>query len=235
MTDGREAIRQPPEGCPPRRLVTGALLLASVLSSAADAQTDPIESARQLIAAGRLEEAIPYLEGARSADPGDPEPLWMLAVARLRLADFPEAMALAEEFATPRSEERERPLAPGERTHRPRSPRWSRGCAAGSAPAGARSSRGPAGSRHPARADGGAGRGDRRPRGSRRRISRATRGAGSAGRPLRAAGAGSRRTGGAGRCGAGGSGVVRGTASSGRSLSPNSGSSNRPLVASRQR
>ncbi len=98
MTDGREAIRQPPEGCPPRRLVTGALLLASVLSSAADAQTDPIESARQLIAAGRLEEAIPYLEGARSADPGDPEPLWMLAVARLRLADFPEAMALAEEF-----------------------------------------------------------------------------------------------------------------------------------------
>ncbi len=98
MRYGPEALRQPPEGCPSRRVVVGVLLLASILGGTAAAQTDPIESARQLVAAGRLEEAIPHLERARSADPDDPDPLWMLGVARLRLADFPEAMALAEEF-----------------------------------------------------------------------------------------------------------------------------------------
>ena len=75
-----------------------ALLLASALSGTAGAQTGPIDTARQLVAEGRLEEAVPHLERARDADPANPDPLWMLAVARLRLGDLPEAVSLSEEF-----------------------------------------------------------------------------------------------------------------------------------------
>ena len=73
-------------------------LLAAVLATAAIAQTGSIETARQLVAEGRLEEAVPLLERARSADPGNPDALWMLAVARLRLGSFAEVVSLAEEF-----------------------------------------------------------------------------------------------------------------------------------------
>jgi tetratricopeptide (TPR) repeat protein len=47
---------------------------------------------------GRLEEAVPLLEQVRAADPANPQPLWMLAVARLRLGDLPDAVLLAAEF-----------------------------------------------------------------------------------------------------------------------------------------
>ena len=79
---------------------TGAALvvLAALLAGAAAAQ-DPLETAQRLVAEGRLEEAIPHLDRARSANPGDPAPLWMLAVARLRLGNLPEAARLAAEFA----------------------------------------------------------------------------------------------------------------------------------------
>ncbi len=91
MRTGREA--------PCRRHLAGAaLLLVSVLAAAAGAQTDPLVIARELVEEGRIEEAVPHLERARSADPTNPQALWMLAVARLRLGDFPEAAALAEEF-----------------------------------------------------------------------------------------------------------------------------------------
>ena len=73
-------------------------LLAAVLATAAVAQTGSIETARQLVAEGRLEEAVPLLERARSADPENPDALWMLAVARLRLGNLAEAVGLAEEF-----------------------------------------------------------------------------------------------------------------------------------------
>ena len=74
------------------------LALLAVVSAAGAAQPNPVETARQLVEEGRIEEAIPYLERARGADPTNPQALWMLAVARLRLGDFPEAAALAEEF-----------------------------------------------------------------------------------------------------------------------------------------
>ena len=95
----RQALRQRHGAARSRGLAAVGLLLASVLSATAAAQKGPIEAARQLVAEGRLAEAVPHLERARSADPGDPDPLWMLAVARLRLGNLPEAISLAEEFA----------------------------------------------------------------------------------------------------------------------------------------
>ena len=89
MTTGRKAR------C---RRHLAATVLVSVLAAAAGAQPDPLVTARQLVEEGRIEEALPHLERARSADPTNPQALWMLAVARLRLGDFPEAAALAEEF-----------------------------------------------------------------------------------------------------------------------------------------
>ena len=89
MTTGREA---------PRRRHFATLFLISVLATPAGAQTDPLATARRLVAEERLAEAVPHLEQARSADPLSPDPLWMLAVARLRLGDLPEAVSLAEEF-----------------------------------------------------------------------------------------------------------------------------------------
>ena len=80
--------------------VVVVVLLGSLSpGSAAAAQPGPLVTARQLVEEGRIEEALPHLERARSADPADPQALWMLAVARLRLGDFPEAAALAEEFS----------------------------------------------------------------------------------------------------------------------------------------
>ena len=89
MTPGTEA---------PRRHPTAPWLLVLVLATPAGAQTDPLTTARRLVAEERLAEAVPHLEQARSADPANPDPLWMLAVARLRLGDLPEAVSLAEEF-----------------------------------------------------------------------------------------------------------------------------------------
>jgi len=97
MTTGREALR----GRHLARLrhhLAATPFLVCVLAAAGGAQTDPLVTARQLVEAGRIEEALPHLERARSADPTNPQALWMLAVARLRLGDFPEAAALAEEF-----------------------------------------------------------------------------------------------------------------------------------------
>lgn len=74
------------------------LLLLAVASAAGAAQPDPLETARRLVSEGRLEEALPHLERARDAAAGDPDPLWMLAVARLRLGNFDEAVALAGQF-----------------------------------------------------------------------------------------------------------------------------------------
>lgn len=94
MTTGREAPCR-------RRLASRRVhlaLLVSALAATAGAQTDPLATARRLVEEGRIEEALPHLERARRADPADPQALWMLAVARLRLGDFPEAAALAEEF-----------------------------------------------------------------------------------------------------------------------------------------
>ena len=90
MTIGREA--------PCRRHLAATLLLVSVLAATAGAQTDPLATARRLVAEERLAEAVPHLEQARSSNPANPDPLWMLAVARLRLGDLPEAVSLAEEF-----------------------------------------------------------------------------------------------------------------------------------------
>ena len=82
-----------------RGLVVAGVVLASFRpGSTVAAQTDPLVTARQLVEEGRIEEALPHLERARSADPTNPQTVWMLAVARLRLGDFPEAAALAEEF-----------------------------------------------------------------------------------------------------------------------------------------
>lgn len=90
MTTGQEAT--------PRRHLGAALLLIPILAATAGAQTDPLLTARRLVEEGRIEEALPHLERARNADPTNPQAVWMLAVARLRLGDFPEAAALAEEF-----------------------------------------------------------------------------------------------------------------------------------------
>ena len=82
-----------------RGLVAASVVLASFgPGSTVAAQTDPLVTARQLVEEGRIEEALPHLERARTADPTNPQALWMLAVARLRLGDLPEAAALAEEF-----------------------------------------------------------------------------------------------------------------------------------------
>lgn len=74
-------------------------LLVSVLAATAGAQTDPLTTARRLVEEGRIEDALTHLERARRINPADPQPLWMLAVARLRLGDFAEAAALAGEFS----------------------------------------------------------------------------------------------------------------------------------------
>ena len=98
-TPGLGIRYQPADGRPCRIFAASAVaILAAVLATAAVAQSGSIETARQLVADGRLREAVPHLEQARSANPRDPDPLWMLAVARLRLGDFPEAVTLAEEF-----------------------------------------------------------------------------------------------------------------------------------------
>lgn len=89
MTTGRKARCR-------RHFAT--LFLVCVLAATAGAQPDPLTTARRLVAEERLAEAVPHLERARSADPLSPDPLWMLAVARLRLGDLPEAVSLAEEF-----------------------------------------------------------------------------------------------------------------------------------------
>ena len=98
MTAGRKTPREDCRGWYGRLAVAGVLLFTSFPEGAVAAQTDPLETARQLVEEGRLEEAVPHLERARGADPANPQALWMLAVARLRLGDFPEAVALAEEF-----------------------------------------------------------------------------------------------------------------------------------------
>lgn len=74
------------------------LALLAAASVAGAAQPGPVETARQLVEAGRLEEAIPHLERARTADPANAQALWMLAVARLRLGNLAEAASLADEF-----------------------------------------------------------------------------------------------------------------------------------------
>ena len=88
-----------------------ALLFAATAGAAP--QTSGIEAARRLVAEGRLEEAVPHLDRARKANPGDPAPLWMLAVARLRLGNLAEAASLAAEFADRVPESPNGPLLQG--------------------------------------------------------------------------------------------------------------------------
>ena len=84
------------------RLVLGAgaclLFLLARPAAAAQAGADLAE-ARRLVEAGRVAEAIPVLERARAVNPDDPEPLWMLAVARLRTGDVTAAAEIAREFS----------------------------------------------------------------------------------------------------------------------------------------
>ena len=84
-----------------RAATIGAIWFLAALGAAGDAAAQAegaLEAARRLVAEGRLEEAIPHLERARDAAPHHPDALWMLAVARLRLGNLPEAAALGEEF-----------------------------------------------------------------------------------------------------------------------------------------
>ncbi len=78
-------------------LVATPLLMTSGV--AAPRQPDAIEIARRLLGEDRFGEAIPLLERARLADPGDPDALWMLAVAHLRLGRHEETAELAAAFA----------------------------------------------------------------------------------------------------------------------------------------
>ena len=94
MTTGQEAPCRRHSAAGRVRLA----LVVSVLAATAGAQTDPLATARRLVEEGRIEEALPHLERARSIDRAAPQALWMLAVARLRLGDLPEAVSLAEEF-----------------------------------------------------------------------------------------------------------------------------------------
>ncbi len=89
----------------PRAALTAAAVVLAAAAFGAVQPEDPLASARQLLDEGRLEEAVPHLERARSARPEDPNPVWMLAVARLRLGHLEPAAELAGEVArlTPRS------------------------------------------------------------------------------------------------------------------------------------
>lgn len=82
-----------------RSLATGPgfLLLAAHLVGAQPG--GDLAQARRLAEAGRVAEAIPLLERARAANPEDPEPLWMLAVAKLRTGDAEAAAELASEVS----------------------------------------------------------------------------------------------------------------------------------------
>lgn len=103
MTD-MEAARRPIRGRTrldqSGGLVVAGLLLCSLSPEVLPAaQPDPLVAARQLVEEGRIEEALPHLERARSADPADPQALWMLAVARLRLGDFRRASELGADLS----------------------------------------------------------------------------------------------------------------------------------------
>ena len=86
-------------GLGPAGRVSAGLGLALVLAAGSSARGQDLESARRLVDAGRVAEAIPYLERARTADPGNPLPLWMLAVAHLRVGNAEDAASLAAEFS----------------------------------------------------------------------------------------------------------------------------------------
>ena len=75
------------------------LLAGGAAAGVAAQPEDPLGAARQLLDAGRLAEAVPHLERARQGNPRDPGPLWMLAVAWLRLGEFAESARRAAEFA----------------------------------------------------------------------------------------------------------------------------------------
>ena len=80
-------------------LLAGLLAVFPAAPSAGPQPPDPLDAARRLLDQDRLAEAVTHLEQARRDAPEDPDPLWMLAVARLRLGDFEEAARLAGAFA----------------------------------------------------------------------------------------------------------------------------------------
>ncbi len=63
------------------------------------AVAQPLDTAQQLLDQGRIREAIPHLEEAWREHPGDPAPVWKLAVARLQLGDFDEAAEFGAIFS----------------------------------------------------------------------------------------------------------------------------------------
>lgn len=85
---------------PGRSLAAGACVLLLIQPMAMAQPAADLAEARRLAEAGRVAEAIPLLERARAARPDDPEPLWMLAVARLRVGDAETAAELARDFTT---------------------------------------------------------------------------------------------------------------------------------------
>lgn len=92
----RRALRTAPLPVPG---VILASLLAGVPAAARPGQPPDLAEARRLVEEGRIEAAAEHLEEVRRARPDDPGPLWMLAVARLRLGAFAEAAELGGALA----------------------------------------------------------------------------------------------------------------------------------------
>ncbi len=78
------------------RSKAGAVLLAL---GAGVASAQSLETAQRLLDEGRIREAIPHLEAAWREHPGEPAPVWKLAVARLQLGDFDEAAEFGAIFS----------------------------------------------------------------------------------------------------------------------------------------
>ena len=95
-TPRRDARRAAPSPLP--GLLLGSLLVG-VPATAEPGQPPDLAEARRLVEDGRIGEAAEHLEEVRRARPDDPAPLWMLAVARLRLGAFAEAAELGAALA----------------------------------------------------------------------------------------------------------------------------------------
>lgn len=95
-TPRRDARRAAPSPLP--GLLLGSLLVG-VPATAEPGQPPDLAEARRLVEDGRIGEAAEHLEAVRRARPDDPAPLWMLAVARLRLGAFAEAAELGAALA----------------------------------------------------------------------------------------------------------------------------------------
>ncbi len=89
----------PPVASAARRFAVAVLSLLVAAGAAGGQAGAELEAARRLVDAGRIAEAIPHIERAMAEDPENPAPLWMLAVAHLRLGDADRAALLAGDFS----------------------------------------------------------------------------------------------------------------------------------------